>query len=102
MVEKFIRKNSYTLILFSLMVVFALVIANTIGKDDTEYTTITIKSGETIWQLSQEYSYMSKLSQENFIKWVEKNNDIHSATLQAGQSILLPIEKDMEHLFVSR
>ena len=76
-----------------LSLVASIIIKKNLTPTDTnQYMTITIKDGESLWEISQKYEEQHGLSKEEFFKWVEKHNGISRDYIVAGKDLLLPIE----------
>jgi len=56
--------------------------------------TITIKDGESLWEISQKYEEQHGLSKEEFFKWVEKHNGVSRDYIVAGKDLVLPIKSE--------
>jgi LysM repeat protein len=62
------------------------------GADSAEYKTITVKNGDSLWELAA--TYRGNMSNQEFVHWVEKENNLTDRnTIQVGQKILLPIKQ---------
>ena len=91
--KKLWRNYSYSIILGFLSLVALLIIKIDVTPTKIDqYMTITIKDGESLWQISQKYEEQHGLSNEEFFKWVEKHNGISRDYIVAGKDLLLPIE----------
>lgn len=88
--KKILSQYSFVILLISLSIVMAVILDNksqpTI-KD--EYLTITVKEGDSLWELASMYEH--SLSDKQFINWVKKENNINNKIV-AGESIIIPIK----------
>ncbi|AQX54189.1 LysM peptidoglycan-binding domain-containing protein [Priestia flexa] len=70
-----------------------------LGADRVElekYTTVTIAKGDTIWELSQEYSKHHNLSPNEFVEWVQNMNELtvpSTQSLSPGDQLYIPVLK---------
>lgn len=97
MVNIFITKirESFIYLLFGLLVVLAFwsVWSQLQPVDASQYMTITIQKGDTLWQLANAYSEQHSLSVEKFIDWVQRVNNINPYVIHAGEELVIPVEK---------
>jgi cell division protein YceG involved in septum cleavage len=82
---------SYVLILFAVSLLFSAVMAGHLGSGEEEYITVTVKEGESLWELAEELSHGHNLSKREFIAWVEKANGIVGGRILAGEELIVPI-----------
>jgi LysM repeat protein len=62
------------------------------GVDPSEYKTITVKNGDSLWGLAA--TYRGDMSNQEFVSWVEKENNLTDRNIiQVGQKIVLPIKR---------
>ena len=93
--KKLWRNYSYSIILVVLSFVASIIIKTNLTPTDTDqYMTITIKNGESLWEISQKYEEQHALSKEEFFKWVEKHNGVSRDYIVAGKDLVLPIIND--------
>lgn len=93
MLLRFIKKNNYVVLLFVFSLLFAVIAVNTMQEDPSEYISVQVKSGDTLWSIATDYSNESKLSTEKFIKWTQEQNEIANNQINAGQEIIIPVKK---------
>lgn len=62
------------------------------NEQKSNYITITISEGESLWELSEKYSSGHEFSSNEFIKWVEKNNGISGDRIYPGEVIVIPVK----------
>ena len=63
------------------------------GVNPSDYRTITVKNGDSLWGLAS--TYQGNMSKQEFVNWVERENNLSDRdTIQVGQKILLPIKQD--------
>jgi cell division protein YceG involved in septum cleavage len=93
--KKLWRNYSYSIILVVLSVVASIIIkTNLTPTDADQYMTITIKDGESLWEISQKYEEQHGLSREEFFKWVEKHNGVSRDYIVAGKDLVVPIKSE--------
>ena len=93
--KKLWRNYSYSIILVFLSLVASIIIkTNLTPTDADQYMTITIKDGESLWEISQKYEEQHGLSREEFFNWVEKHNGVSRDYIVAGKDLVVPIKSE--------
>lgn len=70
----------------------------TVNQASSEYNEVSVASGDSIWSLAEEYAGDYKMSKQDFVSWVEKENQIINGKLIAGETITIPIKKGTENI----
>lgn len=65
----------------------------TVNQATSEYNEVSVASGDSIWSLADEYAGNYKMSKQEFVAWVEKENQIINGKLTAGETITIPVKK---------
>ncbi|MBC2243821.1 cell division suppressor protein YneA [Listeria booriae] len=65
----------------------------TVNQADTEYNEVSIASGDSIWSLADDYAGKYKMSKQDFVAWVEKENQLIDGKLMAGDKIVIPVKQ---------
>lgn len=100
--SKLWEKYSYTIILLiCCFVACIMIVANTGEADSSEYLSVTVKNGETVWEISNEYAGSYSMSKKQFIKWVEQQNNISANNISAGKKILIPVREEDHQLMLA-
>lgn len=97
----FIKKHS-AIILFLVFVwilAFLYIQLSTSGTNSDQYASITIKSGDSVWEIASSHIDQSTLSIEEFVSWIEEHNNIYYGQIKAGETIIIPIEQSKELQF---
>lgn len=93
--KKLWQKYSYTIILVALSITILFVFSTSLKIEKSErYVTVTVEQGDSLWTLSKQYNEEHRLSFEQFIDWVEKENGIVNGVIYAGDLLLIPVEKE--------
>ncbi|WP_019138300.1 LysM peptidoglycan-binding domain-containing protein [Peptoniphilus timonensis] len=61
-----------------------------INEEEIIYDVYTVKSGDTIWSISNNYEYKNKMK---FVMDIEKANSISSYDIKPGYKLAIPIYK---------
>ena len=62
-------------------------------NDNTVYTSITIKSGDTLWSIAEEYLPDDMTSVPEYINKIKKLNGLKSDNIQSGMNLIVSIEE---------
>ena len=90
-----LKQNSYVKVLLGVAVAFIAYIYITDEKIE-QYEQITIAHGETLWSLADEYR--GKMSKQDWVAFVKKENHLFDGLLQAGQTITIPVAEDSVYI----
>lgn len=90
--KKIWQNNSYTILLIATSLILTLIVASGLNlEDDDKYTKITVQSGESLWEMAEDYSKDHNLTKTEFIAWVEKKNGISDGKIYVGDELILPV-----------
>lgn len=85
---------SFIIIFIALFVmVFFVLKVSAASADPSNYETITIQKGDTIWEIADQYKQQAHMKRQSFIRWVEGRNHVVSRKLMPGKQLIIPIEK---------
>ena len=60
-----------------------------------DFQQVTVERGDTVWDMAERFDD-SKMSKIEFVSWVQENNDLHINQLKEGQTIVIPVKKNIE------
>lgn len=93
--SKLWKKYNFVIILLILSYLFAFILVikhDEVDLDD--YISISIKHGDTLWDIANKYAEHSNMYHEQFIAWVENKNGIMRNDIEAGTSLLIPVKTE--------
>ena len=91
--KKFWEMHSYTVFfIFGVFALMSALVFTNIEKPQEDYQQITVKKGDTVWDMAERFNG-SEMSQTEFVSWVQENNDLHINQLKEGQTIVIPVKK---------
>ncbi|MDR7236425.1 cell division suppressor protein YneA [Neobacillus drentensis] len=93
--KKLWNKYSYaiTLIILSCSLSFILSIQHH-SNDQIEYLKVTIAEGDSLWEISDQFSNQHSLSNKEFVAWIKKHNEIDEDKIFPGEEIIIPVSKE--------
>ncbi|MBC1499953.1 cell division suppressor protein YneA [Listeria weihenstephanensis] len=65
----------------------------TVNQAESDYNEVSVASGDSIWALADEYAGEYKMSKQEFVAWVEKENQLIDGKLTAGSTITIPVKQ---------
>lgn len=65
----------------------------TSATDQSNYSKVDILSGDSVWQLAERHAEEAKMDKASFVAWVEKNNNLDSNDIKAGESLVIPVKE---------
>ncbi|MFC0188797.1 LysM peptidoglycan-binding domain-containing protein [Fictibacillus aquaticus] len=86
-------KNGVLHVMFFIMVAVLMVFSVTdLSAEENSYRTITVKEGDSLWSIAEEFGHKHSFESKEFISWVEKKNNLHTPQLQPGQHLIIPVK----------
>lgn len=83
---------SYSILLIVVSCISALFLNLRSDVSEEEYIKVTVSSGDTIWNLANQYADDSHLSDKQFVNWVITHNELGKKDLYPGEEIILPVK----------
>ena len=94
--KKLWTSYNYSILFFiGLFLLITTMIVTNIEAPKDDYQQITVKKGDTVWEMAERFDD-SKMSKIEFVSWVQENNDLHINQLKEGQTIVIPVKKNIE------
>lgn len=90
--KKLWERYSYVIILVAISYISIFALIHKLDKTD-EFINVTVKEGESLWEIAEEYSDRHSMSSSEFIQWVEKNNEIAGDEIYPGDNLVIPVEE---------
>lgn len=90
--KKLWNKYSYaiTLIILSCSLSFILSFQHE-STSQEEYLMVTITEGDSLWEIADQYANQHSLSNEEFVAWIKKHNEIDENKIFPGEEIIIPV-----------
>lgn len=90
-----LKQNNYVALLFGVTVAFVAYLYITDEKIE-QYEQIKIVHGDTLWSLAEQYR--GKMSTQDWVAFVQKENHLFDNPLTTGQTITIPVAKDSVYI----
>lgn len=82
---------SYALILIAVTFIFSILFAGQLRSVEEEYITVTVKEGDSLWNLAEDLAERHNQPVEEFVSWIEKENQIPDGRIYTGDELVVPI-----------
>jgi len=95
--KHFVMRNSFSFALIALILLFAIIFVNklSIGNSENNYIEVTVKQGDTLWHLAEEYNY-GRMDTSSFIDQLKKINELNESNIKAGEVLLIPVSGEVQ------
>ena len=94
--KKLWTSYSYTIIfIIGVFTLISALLVTNIDKPKDDYQQITVKKGDTVWDMAEQYD-RSEMTKTEFVSWVQEHNDLHINQLKEGQTIVIPVKKNID------
>ena len=92
---KLLKKNPLVSMFLVFSIMFTAVLTIT-DENIQKYEHVTITHGDNLWSLANQYS--GKMAKQDWIDAVKKENKLAADTIEAGATILVPVEKNSTYV----
>ncbi|MEK4228877.1 cell division suppressor protein YneA [Solibacillus sp. FSL H8-0538] len=92
---KWLQENSVVSMFLAFSIVFITYILVT-DEHIAQYEQIEIEHGDTLWSLADQYR--GKMTKQDWISYVTKENHLTSEHIVIGQSLSVPVEKESQYI----
>ena len=86
------KKYSYAIILVIFSFILGITMICQLDDHSDSYKHITVSDGQSLWSIANTYKMENGMTQSDFIKWVQDENNLVSTTIKSGQTIIIPIK----------
>jgi LysM repeat protein len=97
--RKIWEKYSYAILLMILSCGLAFTLSLRFDSNvEEKFLTITVTNGDSLWDISNQYSDRHSYSNSEFISWVKQHNEIEGDKIYPGEEILIPVNYEIGSL----
>lgn len=90
-----LKENSYITVFFIFSLFVIIVVAITDEKVE-QYEQVIIEHGDTLWSLADQYR--GKMSVQDWIAFVKKENHLANEKIIIGQQLKVPVDKQSNYI----
>lgn len=95
--KKIWEKYSYAILLIILSCSLAFVLSLRFNSnEDEDFLKITVSEGDSLWEISNQYSEQHSYSNSEFVSWVQQHNKIDGHKIYPGEEIIIPVDHEAE------
>ncbi|WP_273127061.1 cell division suppressor protein YneA [Metabacillus sp. HB246100] len=85
---------AYIFTFFLVLLAITFVVSYTDKAESLDnFQQVTIENGDSLWEIAERFQDKSNISRQDFVKWVQDNNNLHSTLVKPGDIVFVPIEK---------
>ena len=84
------KKYSFAIILIFTTLLMGLYIIFSTSESEDQYIMVTVKQGETLWNISEKHAKQLGFTTADFVKILEKENKLANKILIVGEQIKIP------------
>jgi LysM repeat protein len=97
--KKIWDRYSYAILLIILSCAVAFILSLRFNADvEEKFLTITVSEGDSLWEISNQYSNQHSYSNDEFVSWVQKYNEIDGNRIYPGEEIVIPVNYEVGSL----
>jgi LysM repeat protein len=97
--KKLWEKYSYAIVLIILSCSLAFILSLRFNSTvEEKFVTITVSEGDSLWQISNQYSDHHSYSNNEFVSWIKQHNNLEGDRIYPGDEITIPINLEVESL----
>ncbi|WP_203362472.1 LysM peptidoglycan-binding domain-containing protein [Bacillus sp. REN10] len=89
--QTLIKNYSFVLLFIVVTVVAGAILIFNIGEESDPYLEVVVQEGDSLWTIAEKYHKINGMKQEDFIIWVQTENELHTARIQPGDVLVLPL-----------
>jgi LysM repeat protein len=86
-----IIKSRLLVLIITLALIAVPIMVNAQGTQESQYTTVVVHSGDTLWAIASEYTDNNKDVRETIYN-IKKANNMDGGMIVPGQELLVPIK----------
>lgn len=97
-----LKKESIIYILSFIAVLLAITgaISYTNQNENLEnFYIVEIAEGDSLWSIADKFHTNANISKQDFVKWVQDKNELHSSIIKPGDLVFVPLEKGHQMKF---
>lgn len=84
------KKYSFAIILIFTTLLMGLYIIFSVDESEDPYLIVTVKQGETLWNIAEKHAKQLGFTTADLVKILEKENKLANKMLMAGEEIKIP------------
>ena len=96
MLVRLCKKHAFTIFFIVVTFCMGLYIIYSTPNENEPQIIVTVKEGDSIWSIAEEYAEIYNISTIELVKLIEKENNHYVGTIKSGEQLVLPklLKKD--------
>ncbi|WP_338754161.1 LysM peptidoglycan-binding domain-containing protein [Bacillus sp. FJAT-52991] len=86
-----IKNNSIVLLFIVVTIVAGIVLIFSLSEESDKYLEVVVQEGDSLWTIAEKYHNINGMKQEDFIIWVQTENELNTAMIQPGDVLVIPV-----------
>ncbi|MCM3689749.1 cell division suppressor protein YneA [Neobacillus niacini] len=97
--KKLWEKYSYAILLIILSCSLAFILSLRFNSNvEEKFVTIIVSEGDSLWEISNQYSDQHTYSNNEFVSWVKQHNKLEGDKIYPGDEITIPVNLEVGSL----
>jgi len=97
MIQTLLKNYSFVLLFIAVTIIAGVTLIFTLSTDHDKYQEIVVQEGDSLWSIADQYQSVNGMSEEDFIIWVQKENQLLSAMIQPGDVLVIPVDSSKSY-----
>ncbi|WP_100331011.1 cell division suppressor protein YneA [Bacillus xiapuensis] len=86
-----LKEYSFVLLFTAVAFIAGVVLILSLSAEKGPFQEIVVQEGDSLWSIADQYEQTNGMNKEEFIMWVQKENQLLSARIQPGDVLVIPV-----------
>ncbi|MBO0993030.1 cell division suppressor protein YneA [Bacillus sp. SD088] len=86
------RKYSFIIVFIFITFLMGIYIISSKTSSEQTHLTVTVQEGDSLWSISKKYAEEYGISTAQFVKIIEKENQLYGKVIKSGEQLVIPGE----------
>ncbi|KKB38871.1 cell division suppressor protein YneA [Bacillus thermotolerans] len=98
MIKTALKENYYVLLLAIVTIAAGFMLISGFSTPDYSYEEVIVQKGDSLWSIADRYVAENGMNKEEFIKWIQEENQLRTVKIIEGDRLLIPISESKAYL----
>ncbi|WP_100402977.1 cell division suppressor protein YneA [Bacillus sp. FJAT-42315] len=89
--QAFIKNYSIVLLFIVITIVTGIILIFSLSEESNQYLEVVVQEGDSLWTIAEKYHKINGMKRDEFIVWVQTENQLNTAMIQVGDVLVLPV-----------